>query len=295
VRGEGTPEAGHPASEHHDLAEVGVPARAPDSDLVQVVDPAFDRFDVAEIEGKDGIDEGRQERGRVQGPEPRLVAELVGQGPDRVGRPLMNRHHDVFAREYVDRHSLDGPLGGRPGLRRLDGDDRQADPALLALQGPPRRTSLRPLPAGPTRPETGRDVEGVGYLAKLVGRGCLGVDPEQAVTPEGSNDASGELDAALLPVPIEEEAADRQRRKPRRRAALTAMKQMPYSRIRIEVSADGTPRDRREICGRLTVASIGRAGPGPAGSDAGTGGRTAGARSVGLGPFPRQRSRCGSA
>jgi hypothetical protein len=65
---------------------------------------------------------------------------------------------------------------------------------------------------------------------------------------------------ALLPVPIEEEAADRQRRRPRRRAAPTAKKQMPYSRIRIEVSAEGTPGDRREICGRLTVASIGRTG-----------------------------------
>jgi hypothetical protein len=59
---------------------------------------------------------------------------------------------------------------------------------------------------------------------------------------------------------MEEEAADRQRRRPRRRAALTAMKQTPYSRIRIEISTGGTPRDRREICGRLTVASIERYG-----------------------------------
>jgi hypothetical protein len=218
---------------------------------------------VAEIEGKDGVDERRQERGRVEGSEPRLVAELVGQGLDRVGRPLVDRHHDVLACQHVDRHLLDGPPGGRPGLRCLDGDDRQADPALLALQGAPRRpASLRSLPAGLTRPETGRDVEGIGHLAELVGRRSLGVDPQQAVRPEGSDDALGELDAALLPLPIEEEAADRQRRRPRRRAALTAKKQMPHSRIRIEVSADDAPRERRGICGRLTVASIGRTGPG---------------------------------
>jgi hypothetical protein len=135
------------------------------------------------------------------------------------------------------------------------------DPALLPLQGPARRPApLRALPAGLTRPETGRDVEGIGHLAKLVGRRSLGVDPEQAVTPEGSNDVSGELDAALLPVPLEEEAADRQRRRPRRRAALTATKPTPYSRIRIEISTGGMPMDRREICDRLTVASIGRYG-----------------------------------
>jgi hypothetical protein len=173
----------------------------------------------------------------------------------------VDRHHDVLARQHVDHQPFDGPLGGRSGPRRLDGDDRQADPALLALQDPPRRPApLRPLPAGLTRPETGRDVEDVGHLAKLVGRRSLGVDPEQAVTPEGSNDVSGELDAALLPVPIEEEAADRQRRRPSRRAALTAKTQMPYSRIRIEVSEDGAPRDRRGICVRLTVASIERYG-----------------------------------
>jgi hypothetical protein len=128
----------------------------------------------------------------------------------------------------------------------------------LSLQAPPHRpASLRPIPAGLTRPETGRDVEGIGHLAKLVGRRSFGVDPEQAVTPEGSDDASGELDAALLPLPIEEEAADRQRRRSRRSAAVTAKMQMPYSRIRIEVSADGTPSGRRTSCGRLTVASIG--------------------------------------
>ena len=209
-----------PAQDHDGLEEARV-GLVPDGDLVEGVDVALDRLQLAEVGGEDRVDQARDEGRRIEPPDELLVVDLRAELIDRPERPVVDGDDVIGAEDDVQF------VAGGSGVIGFDGPEGHDDPVGQAQEA---RPAVHPAEAPETLAVEADCGPGPSELSGLT---TVDVDPQQSILVDLDRVVS-QVDFSILALRVVQDRADGQRTRARIPAVTTAISAIAHSTTRIE-------------------------------------------------------------